>query len=97
MKKISIGLLMVFIAAVVGVSIYLSTPKETTKMPDIMLANIEALAQGEGSSSCGSDGIAYTTCPIWNIRISFAWNTFGSECITGGSYKCNEGTCPHGK
>lgn len=44
MKKISIGLLTVFIAAVVGVSIYLSTPKETTKMSDIMLANIEALA-----------------------------------------------------
>lgn len=46
-------------------------------MSDIMLANIEALAQGEGSSSCGSDGIAYTTCPILEyqdfVRLEYFW------------------------
>lgn len=44
-------------------------------------------------------GMANKRCPIWNVSYTINGSLIPSTsvtCTTGGKYKCEEGTCPHG-
>ena len=82
-------------AVAAGYGVYANQTKEQT-MSDIMLENVEALAQDE-NSGCYGGGTADSRCPIWNIEYVMSGTGTIMGCSTGGSYKCNSGTCPHGR
>lgn len=78
MKKITKIAFVVAFVAVAGYGVYTNQKSET--MSDLMLANVEALASGEGSGSCkwkrdtDSHG-----CPYWNCLS----NGNGNSCTCG--------------
>ena len=44
-------------------------------------------------------GLANKYCPIWNVSYTINGSLTPSTsvtCSTGGKYKCEAGTCPHG-
>lgn len=82
-------------ALVAGFSVY--STQQNAEMSDLAMANVEALANEENSSDCSGGGVANVHCPIWNIKYSTDFTGPTIECSTGGSYKCEDGTCPHGK
>lgn len=44
-------------------------------------------------------GMANKRCPIWNVSYTLNGSLRPSvsvTCTTGGKYRCEEGTCPHG-
>lgn len=82
-------------ALVAGYGIYASQQEVETS--DLAMANVEALANEESSSSCSGGGVANVHCPVWNIKYSVDFTGPNIECSTGGTYKCEKGTCPHGK
>lgn len=62
---------------------------------DLLLSNVEALANNEHSG-----GLANSYCPIWNVTIETGGGVFTIPkvtCTTGGEYKCKDGKCPHEK
>lgn len=83
------------IAAIVAVAGWnFNQSQNEVELSDLTLTNAEALANPEGVHGAG--GMANTKCPIWNIKYSESWSGPTIDCSTGGSYKCAEGTCPHG-
>lgn len=88
----------VFVVALVLVAIYNYRLNEQEHLfSELALENIEALASNENSSSCSGGGVANVRCPIWQIKYSVGFTGPNIECMTGGTYKCEKGTCPHGK
>ena len=95
-KKIfKIALAAAFIAAT-GMAYMQARQTGNEVMSEIMLENVEALARDE-SSGCSGGGVANVHCPIWHIKYSASFTGPNIECTTGGPYKCQEGTCPHGR
>ncbi|MBQ8603146.1 MAG: hypothetical protein IJ413_11525 [Bacteroides sp.] len=94
MKKFIKFAFVAAIAAVAGYNVYQSQ-SVMDNMSEFALANVEALADGENDSCKG--GVANVRCPIWDIRYSASWNGPSVDCYTGGDWKCEAGTCPHGK
>ena len=70
------------VAAVAAWNVNVSS--QTKGMSDVMLANVEALAQENGGDADCSDGWARVTCPIWTVTLGGN----GCSCTTGGSWKC---------
>ena len=95
MKKIIRVAFAATFACIAGYGIY--TSQQESGLSELALANIEALANGESSNNCSGGGVANVHCPIWNIKYSVDFTGPNIECSTGGSYKCEDGTCPHGK
>lgn len=93
MKKI-FSTMAVAAALFAGYSTY--NTQQNTELTGIALANVEALAEGIEKNTC-TGGVANVRCPIWDITYSATWTGPEITCITGGSWKCEEGTCPHGK
>ena len=68
MKKVMKAAFVVAVAAVAGYNIYTNLKSNT--MSDMMLANVEALASGEGGSDCKWDraydsyGCVYHVCTV---------------------------------
>lgn len=80
----------VVVLSLIAVCYAVSSKSESNNtVTDLVLANIEALAddeQGQMANAC---------CPIWEVEIetSFPWPT--TRCRTGGNYKCNNCNCPN--
>lgn len=91
-KKILGAVLITVVAVATGWNF--NQIKNETRLSDLIMTNVEALANSEGAHGAG--GIANKKCPIWNISYSESWSGTTIECSTGGPYKCAEGTCPHG-
>lgn len=90
MKKCFYALSTLLVYAIV---IAICTYEEPVTDPTVM-ANIEALTDNEGSHAGGT---ANKNCPIWNVTYTTGGLGFPIiSCSTGGSYKCEAGTCPHG-
>lgn len=57
---------------------------------------------GSGSSNSSSGdvidhgNVADKRCPIWDVQVVFAYGKWAQACTSGGGYKCDPGTCPHG-
>ena len=88
-KKILSGVfaLALFVIAGFGVNKSMSNKAQ---LSDLALANVEALAQDEGG------GMANKCCPIWNVTIEIGGTIWPKvTCSTGGSYKCEDCTCPN--
>jgi hypothetical protein len=62
-KKIFIGFAALAVAAVAAWNVYLASAQSNNEMSDLMLANVEALAEGEdgGSNNSGTGNIYYYT------------------------------------
>lgn len=94
MKKKIFGTMVAVVAMFASYSAY--DAQNERGLTDVALANVEALAQSGESSSC-TGGTANKHCPIWNIKTTTSWKGPTVECSTGGQWKCEGGTCPHGK
>ena len=95
MFAVAVGLLCVGASSYLAYSTYqdYATAKESEN--DLLLANIEALAQ----SGEHSGGTANAYCPIWEVKLEIGGLLEFPKvtCTTGGSYKCQEGKYPHEK
>ena len=88
-KKILSGLFALALLATAGLGVHKSL-NGNANLSDLALANVEALANGEGG------GMANKCCPIWNVTIEVGGTIWPKiTCSTGGSYKCEDCTCPN--
>ena len=63
-----------------------------------------SIISGRGADSSNSSGgtvidhgnVANPHCPIWEITVVITGGGVSSSCKTPGTYKCFDGTCPHG-
>ena len=84
MKKKLFGFLAVFaVAAVASYNVYNS--KSEVKLSDLAMANVEALARGEGSTGNTGPGKTYD-CPGWGTGD-------GKMCMCTNSHPCTETPC----
>jgi len=87
----------VAIAMVAGINLLNAQKPEV--LSDVVMANVEALAENETSKGeCPKEGgMANKYCEIWNVSYTTSMPAGVSvTCSTGGGFKCEEGVCPHG-
>lgn len=85
------------IAMVAGINVY--NRQKTEVLSDVVMANVEALAENETSKGeCPKEGgMANKYCEIWNVSYTTSMPAGVSvTCSTGGGFKCEDGVCPHG-
>ena len=88
-KENFIGRIRLALLATAGFGVNKSMSNKA-QLSDLALANVEALAQDEGG------GMANKCCPIWNVTIEIGGTIWPKvTCSTGGSYKCEDCTCPN--
>jgi hypothetical protein len=84
MRKIFGFLVVIAIAVMAMWNVNFSS--KTNGFSDVMLANVEALAQSEFDDADCSDGVPRLMCRIWVVTYNFTKDEW--TCTTGGEYKC---------
>jgi hypothetical protein len=105
-KTIFIGLAAIAVTAIAGWNVYMAT-QSNNEMTDLMLANVEALAQNEhGGWNSGWDIITqgftkdeYSIAhPCFEDRTNegggpYHYTHSVDDCYDGGSVNCTQGSC----
>ena len=83
-KKIMKAAFVAVFAAVAGYGVYMN--QRTEAMSDLMLANVEALAEDEANSNGNTGPSELYDCPLW-------FSGDGIHCKCENSYNCTTVLC----